>query len=63
MSCLSVLQTVGARWELSRQIFHGVGFAISDTVSTRPQDPYFLSENKQILRDEIFPYWKGKSVE
>ena len=35
-----------------------------DTVSTRPQDPYFLSEeNKRILRDEIFPYWKGKSVD
>ncbi len=35
-----------------------------DTVSTRPQDPYFLSEeNKRILREEIFPYWEGKSVD
>ena len=34
-----------------------------DTISTRPQDPYFISqEQKRILREEVFPYWKGKSV-
>lgn len=35
-----------------------------DTVSTRPQDPYDLSEeDKKILVEEIFPYWTGKSVD
>ncbi|HFI0695192.1 TPA: choline trimethylamine-lyase [Streptococcus suis] len=35
-----------------------------DTISTRPQDPYALSEeNKKILREEIFPYWEGRSVD
>lgn len=34
-----------------------------DTISTRKQDPYYISEkNKRILIEEIFPYWKGKSV-
>ncbi|GAB6158184.1 choline trimethylamine-lyase [Desulfotomaculum varum] len=35
-----------------------------DTMSTRPQDPYEISEeDKRILREEIFPYWEGKSVD
>ncbi len=35
-----------------------------DTVSTRPQDPYALSEeDKKVLREEIFPYWEGRSVD
>ncbi|MEW6696620.1 MAG: choline trimethylamine-lyase [Bacillota bacterium] len=35
-----------------------------DTMSTRPQDPYQISEeDKLILREEIFPYWEGKSVD
>lgn len=34
-----------------------------DTISTRKQDPYKISEeDKKVLREEIFPYWKGKSV-
>lgn len=34
-----------------------------DTISTRKQDPYYLSEeDKNILQNEVFPYWKGKSV-
>lgn len=34
-----------------------------DTISTRKQDPYVLSEeDKAELRDEIFPYWEGKTV-
>jgi len=35
-----------------------------DTMATRPQDPYLIcEEDKKILREEIFPYWEGKSME
>ncbi|MEG6617661.1 pyruvate formate lyase family protein, partial [Peptococcaceae bacterium 1198_IL3148] len=35
-----------------------------DTMSTRPQDPFEISEeDKRILREEVFPYWEGKSVD
>lgn len=35
-----------------------------DTMSTRPQDPYEISEeDKRILREEIFPFWQGRSVD
>lgn len=35
-----------------------------DTISTRPQDPYRVSEEqKEILREGVFPYWEGKSME
>ena len=35
-----------------------------DTIGQRPQDPFFVSEeDKKILREEIFPYWEGKSVD
>lgn len=35
-----------------------------DTISTRPQDPYSITEEqKRILREEVFPYWKGKSMQ
>ena len=35
-----------------------------DTVQTRPQDPYILTdEDKKLLKDEIFPYWSGRSME
>lgn len=34
-----------------------------DEISTRPQDPYFISEeDKKVMREEIFPFWKGKSL-
>ena len=34
-----------------------------DTISTRPQDPYYISEeDKKIMLEEIFPFWKGKSL-
>lgn len=34
-----------------------------DSISTRDQDPYFISEDdKGILRSEVFPFWKGKSL-
>lgn len=35
-----------------------------DTISTRPQDPFYISEeDKRIMREELFPFWKGKSVD
>lgn len=35
-----------------------------DTMSTRPQDPYYIAEeDKETLRKEVFPYWKGKSAQ
>ena len=34
-----------------------------DTFETRPQDPFVVSEeSKQILREDIFPFWKGNSL-
>jgi formate C-acetyltransferase len=34
-----------------------------DTIDTRPQDPYFISEeDKKIMREQLFPFWKGKSL-
>ncbi len=35
-----------------------------DTFESRPQDPYFITEEQKVLaRQSIFPYWKGKSLE
>ena len=35
-----------------------------DTIGNRPQDPFFISEeDKRIMREELFPFWKGKSVD
>ncbi|MDO5350768.1 MAG: pyruvate formate lyase family protein [Lachnospiraceae bacterium] len=35
-----------------------------DTFSYRPQDPYVMTpEQCEFVRREIFPYWKGKSLE
>lgn len=35
-----------------------------DTFSDRPQDPYVITgEQCDFVRKEIFPYWKGKSLE
>ncbi|MFQ8602833.1 MAG: pyruvate formate lyase family protein, partial [Anaerovoracaceae bacterium] len=35
-----------------------------DTIGTRPQDPFFISEeDKRVMREELFPYWEGKSVD
>lgn len=34
-----------------------------DEIGTRPQDPYYISEeDKKIMRDELFPFWEGKSL-
>ena len=35
-----------------------------DRFATRPQDPYVMTEEqRQFVRETIFPYWKGKSLE
>lgn len=35
-----------------------------DTIATRPQDPFYISEeDKKYMREELFPFWKGKSVD
>lgn len=35
-----------------------------DTIDTRPQDPYYIDEKDRVtIRNEILPYWKGKSME
>lgn len=34
-----------------------------DTIGTRSQDPYFISEeDKKIMQEELFPFWEGKSL-
>lgn len=35
-----------------------------DTIGTRAQDPFYISEeDKKIMREELFPFWEGKSVD
>lgn len=35
-----------------------------ETVGSRPQDPFYISEeDKRICREELFPFWEGKSVD
>ena len=35
-----------------------------DTIGDRPQDPFYISEeDKRIMREELFPFWEGKSVD
>ena len=35
-----------------------------DSFESRSQDPYHIdTESRRILREEIFPYWRGKSLE
>ena len=35
-----------------------------DTIGSRPQDPFYISEeDKKIMREELFPYWEGKSLD
>ena len=34
-----------------------------DTMESRPQDPFFISEEDKIVyREILFPYWKGRSL-
>ncbi|MEI9533583.1 choline trimethylamine-lyase [Moellerella wisconsensis] len=35
-----------------------------DTMSTRPQDPFIISEeDKKVIREEIVPFWEGRSLD
>jgi choline trimethylamine-lyase len=35
-----------------------------DTIGSRPQDPFYISdEDKKFMREELFPFWQGKSVD
>ena len=35
-----------------------------DTIGTRAQDPFYISDaDKKIMREELFPFWKDKSVD
>lgn len=35
-----------------------------DTMSTRPQDPFVISEeDKKTIREEIVPFWEGRSLD
>ena len=35
-----------------------------DTIGTRQQDPFYISEeDKKYMKEELFPFWKGKSVD
>ena len=35
-----------------------------DTMATRPQDPFFISEeDKKLVREVLTPFWEGKSVD
>jgi formate C-acetyltransferase len=35
-----------------------------DTIGSRAQDPFYISdEDKKIMKEELFPYWEGKSVD
>lgn len=35
-----------------------------DTIGTRAQDPFYISdEDKKYMREELFPFWKGKSID
>ncbi len=35
-----------------------------DTMSTRPQDPFVISEeDKKVIREEIVPFWEGRSLD
>ncbi len=35
-----------------------------DTIGTRAQDPFYISESdKQVMRDVLFPFWEGRSLD
>ncbi|WP_042273922.1 choline trimethylamine-lyase [[Clostridium] dakarense] len=35
-----------------------------ETIHARPQDPFIIAgEDKKVMREEIFPFWEGRSVD
>lgn len=55
----AVARSIHVNPELSNNWFHKE----LDTMSTRPQDPYQITEDqKKVYREEIYPYWKGKTL-
>ncbi|GAB2025368.1 choline trimethylamine-lyase [Lactovum odontotermitis] len=35
-----------------------------DTIGTRPQDPFYISDaDKKVMREELFPFWEGRSLD
>ncbi len=35
-----------------------------DTIGTRAQDPFHISdEDKKVMKEELFPFWEGKSID
>ena len=55
----AVARSIHVNPELSNNWFYNE----LDTMSTRPQDPYQITEEqKRLYREEIYPYWKGKTL-
>lgn len=55
----AVARSIHVNPELSNNWF----YKELDTMSTRPQDPYQITEEqKKLYREEIYPYWKGKTL-
>ena len=55
----AVARSIHVNPELSNNWFYDE----LDSMSTRPQDPYQISEEqKKLYREEVYPYWKGKTL-
>ena len=55
----AVARSIHVNPELSNNWFYDE----LDTMSTRPQDPYQISEEqKKCYREEVYPYWRGKTL-
>ena len=57
-----VTTTIRAAKEKQELSFAQKGLFVA--MSTRAQDPYLIDEEtKKVLREEVFPYWEGRSVD
>ena len=55
----AVARSIHVNPELSNNWFYDE----LDTMSTRPQDPYQITEEqKRLYREVVYPYWKGKTL-
>ena len=55
----AVARSIHVNPELSNNWFYDE----LDSMSTRPQDPYQISEEqKKLYREVVYPYWKGKTL-